>query len=234
MTNVRRQELWAAKGSELPRSVLSKSQCNLFEDFIGAAFNTTDGKWATQIVGAGPPTAALVADAQGGEFALTLEATNEVQQAILWSNDQLNINITKNPVLRARVKFATIGTNQFAVIGLASVGNATLDSIATHVWFRLEASMDILVEGDDGTTDTDDQDTGIDAVAATYLELKIDASDLSAVTFSIDNVKQSPTISIPLATGTLQPYIIVGKSTGTGTPSVIVDWIELEWDRNAT
>lgn len=134
-------------------------------------------------------------------------------------------------MLRARVKFSTIAANEFGVVGLAKARNTTYDSIATHVWFRLDADMDILIEGDDGATDTDDVDTGINAFDGTYLDLQIDCADLSAVKFEIDGVSVSTEIAIPAATGTVQPFVGVGKASGTGTPSVTVDTLEVEWDR---
>ena len=57
-------------------------------------------------------------------------------------------------------------TAQSLTIGLASAFNATLDSVATNLWFRYIASLVPVIEGDDGTTDTDDQATGVTSVGA--------------------------------------------------------------------
>ncbi len=204
---------------------------NHFSDFEGAALNVTDGKWATNIVGAGPPTVALVSDTANGEVACTLEATNQLQRAELYWNDQFNIDSVKNPIVTFRVKFSTFAANEFAVVGLCNARNDTYDNIVSNVWFRLEATMDLLVEGDDGTTDTDDVDTLTDVVNGTYLTLKIDLSDLTAVVFSIDGTAFGTTVNLTALTGVLQPFIAAGKASGTGTPSVTLDYIDIEWER---
>ena len=232
MVDVRDTTLWGADGIPIPPSLLDRAnKVNHFEDFEGAALNSTDGKWGTNTVGAGGPTVALVADTANGEVACILEATNQLQRAELYWNNQFNIDSEKNPIVKFRVKFATVAANEFAVVGLCNARDNTYDDIVSNVWFRLDAAMDLLIEGDDGTTDTDDVDTGIDAVNGTYLTLKIDLSDLTAVEFTIDGVLFTTTVDLTALTGVIQPFIMVGKASGTGVPSVTLDYIEVEWDR---
>lgn len=206
--------------------------CNFFDDFLGAALNVTDGQWKTNTVETGgTPTVTLGTDVADGDVACLLDNTNEVQRAELYWGDQLVIDTAKNPIVTFQVKFSTIAANEFAVVGLCNNRNDTYDTIGNSVWFRLDADMDLLVEGDDGTTDTDDVDTLTDAVNGTYLTLKIDLSDLTAVVFSIDGTAFGTTVDLTALTGNLQPFIAVGKASGTGTPSVTLDYIEVEWDR---
>jgi len=234
MANIIDTTLWGADGLKIPPSFRDKAKVGIFEDFEGAALNITDGKWASNTVETGgSPTVSLTADTANGEVGIAIDTTNEVQRAELYWNDQLNVDITKNPVFRCRLKnSATLAGNQFAVFGLASARNDDPDVIATSVWFKLAATADILVEGDDGTTDTDDSDSGTDLTAATYTEFEINCADLAAVEFYIDGVKQSTTIAMSAATGTLQPFIQVGKTSGATGVTLTVDWIELEWDRS--
>lgn len=224
---------WAANDRRMEPELIDREfYVEWFDDFNHAALNVTDGPWKSNTVETGgTPTVALVADTAGGEVACTLEATSESQRAELYFGDQLTVDIAKKPIVEMRVKFATIAASEFAVVGLASARNDAYDSIATNLWFRLDGDMDILIEGDDGTTDTDDVDSNIDAVNGTYLHLKIDATDLSAVRFFIDGVKVSTEIAIAAATGTLQPFIAVGKTTGTGVPSVTCDFIMIQAER---
>lgn len=206
-------------------------QFELFDDFI----DITDGTiWVKQDTSAaGAPTWALVADTHGGEVAMTLAANDEAESLTLYLGDQLIFAANKKPVLEAKIKVSTIAANQRVVFGLAGARNATLDNIAQNAWFRLEANMNVLVETDDDTTDNDDNDTTVDAVNGTYAIYEIDLTDLANIKFRINGVDYTPeTMNLSaLTTETLQPFIEIQKDSGTGTPSVTVDWISVRADR---
>jgi len=137
-------------------------------------------------------------DTAHGEYQLVSDSTSEAQAGQL-SGDNLVVDPTKNPVLEAWVKLdmagATLTADERFVVGLASAhANAedSLDDVTSNVWFRVEgADLNIYVEGDDDSTDTDDQDSGVDLVDDTYAHFLIDMADLSAVVMKIDGVEQS-------------------------------------------
>ena len=170
-----------------------------------------------------------VANTANGEVVCQLSATNEVNTAAISFGDQLLIPATRKFYFEAMVKFGTIAANERAVVGLASAYSATWDNIASNLWFRHEGDMDLLIEGDDGTTDTDDEDTGRDTTAATYNLYTIDAMDgLSAVNFFRDNdFVGDVAVSALTVSSLLQPLIGVQKASGTGVPSVTVDFVHI-------
>jgi hypothetical protein len=202
---------------------------------ITLTFETIDNAFTPLIARtAGSPLIQTVADTANGEVVCQLSATNEVNTAAIYFGDQLNIPATRKFYFEAMVKVGTIAANERAVIGLASAYNATWDSIASNLWFRHEADMDLLIEGDDGTTDTDDEDTGRDTTAGTYYLFTIDGTDgLSAVNFFRDNDFVGD-ISVPALTvsSLLQPLIGVQKASGTGVPSITVDWVHIRHSRS--
>ena len=109
--------------------------------------------------------------------------------------------------------------------------------IADHVWFRMEAANNnILVEGDDGTTDNDDNDTGVDYTSGTFHKFKIDMRDLEDVKFYVDGTQcvlpEKMDVSEMAAGDLLQPYIEIQKDAGTVEHSIDVDYISVLWDRS--
>lgn len=212
----------------------------LFEDFCarpGAALPT----WLTtqDTSAAGAPTLDFAADAACGAYVLQLAADTEVEKITLYGGDNHLIDITKKPYFAARVKISpdvtgaggTLAASDKIVIGLANDRNATLDSIAINAWFLLAgANLNIYVETDDGTTDTDDKDTGIDYVDGTYLTLEIDCSNLSDIRFLINGVDVTPqTMSLAAATGNVSPFIEVQKASAANKDhKVTIDWLVIE------
>lgn len=209
-----------------------------FDDFLGSGIG--DGgsvagmRWTKQDTSAaGAPTWGLVANTHGGEFNMILASTNEAESLTLYFGDQLIFDATKKTVIQFRVKVTTITSAQRVVFGLASARNATLDNIVVNGWFRLEANMNVLVETDDGTTDNDDNDTTVDAVAGTYAIYEIDLSKLANVKFRVNGVDVTPeTMDLSaLTTQTLQPFVEIQKDSGTGVPGITLDWAWPRADR---
>lgn len=214
------------------------SRIRFFEDFLQDASSTLQKPWGTQDTSsAGAPTATMVADALNGEYAMTLAADSEAETLTLYFADQLVINPLLNPIFECRMKLspagATLTADERVVFGFSSARNATLDSATTNVWFRLEgANLNIYAESDDGTTDTDDTDTTIDYVKGTYVTLKIDMADTSAIKFYVNGVLGA-TLSAPLldATMKLQPFIEIQRDAGTETNVLTLDYVYIEQDR---
>ncbi len=224
-----------------PENLDHSTKCVFFEDFLGRSLNETDSHWVNTIVGAGPPTGAIKADAVNGEWAATLESTSEAQLTSLYWNDELNIDIDTNPIVEFRVTAPTFAANTYAVFGLAGAYNATLDSIAQHAWFRFEgADQSILLESDDGTNDNDDKDSTVDFTAAATWEFQIDFSDTADVLFNYRTTlggtwtnltDGATTFDMSNYTGNLQPFIAMGKSTGASAIELLVDYVKIRWDR---
>jgi hypothetical protein len=220
---------------------LPSTAFTLFEDFALAPSGTIPPPWTIQDTSAaGTPTKDYVADAAGGVHHCLMAATNEAEVVGYHHGDQRMIDITKAPIIEFRVKFKGTAAAVFAagerwVVGLASDYNATFDSTTTLAWFRHEGAGSgraIVIEGDDGTTDTDDQ-ACVPATSwaeDTFLLLKIDCTTLSAVKFYINGVYVG-SVSMPLATGTVQPVALMQKDSGTTTPDIFIDYCDINAGR---
>ena len=235
-TNQRRLD--AKQPLDLQQGFARIERCLVDEDFQADAGATLPKPWGTQDTSAaGAPTLNYVADAAGGIFRLATSVTDELQTLTLYWADQLTIDVTKAPIMEARIRMnfegATFSADQRFVVGLASARNATLDSVVTHAWFRVEgANLNILKETDDGTTDTDDTDTTIDIVDNTWTRLRIDMTTLAAVAFSVDGVAAGgAAMSIPLASGNLQPFIEQQKDAGAEVETLDIDYVLISWAR---
>lgn len=182
---------------------------------------------------AGSPLVAPSASTASGEIVLQLSATNEANVAAVDFGDQVVIDPTKLPVFTCRLKMSAVGVSGTrAVWGLATAYNATLDNIAEMAWFRLEgASLALLAETDDATTDRDDQSTGITMVADTYYHFTIDFSrGTNAIDFYVDDALVSTLNATALTTSMLmQPFIAIQKDAagGTGTQFLTVDQVRV-------
>lgn len=205
-----------------------------FEDFFGLAAAITNREW--DVVDVGAATEAEVADTHGGEFALTLTSASEAQDAVLYHGDQLNFDITKLKRFACRLKVsAEPGTLAVAVWGMASAHDLDKDTVAFHAWFRLQASLDLLVENDDdGSVTSDDNDTLIDLVVGVYHLFEIDFSDLSDVKFYVDGIRQlaSTTFDLSAASTKLQPYFSLDKpASESSLGAITVDWVRITASR---
>lgn len=213
------------------------------EDFLGRAGQALPTWLTTQDTStSGSPTMDFVANTAGGAYRLMLATTTEAEAITLYQGDHLTWNIAKKPILRFRVKVrpdvtgagGTLAAGDKIVMGLASARNATLDNITTNAWFMLAgANMNLYVETDDGTTDTDDTDTGQDYVADTWMELAIDCSNVNGIRFYKDGVDVTPagTFKIP-SSGNLQFFVEVTKASAANKDhDVMIDFVEILADR---
>ena len=216
----------------------------IFSDFIGGGSLPLDSAGGEGFVNhdtssSGAPTLAFQ-PAADGVYMMKFASTSEAEYLATYLGDDCCISPTKNPIFEARVKLVLAGSTLSAddriVIGLASARDNTLNDIVDHVWFRMEgANNNIFVEGDDGTTDNDDNDTGVDYASGTYQVFKIDMSDLTDVKYYIDGTQcvlpEKIDVSAMAATDYLQPYIEIQKDTGAEVHEVHIDYISVLWDR---
>lgn len=217
----------------------------IFSDFIGGGSLPLDTAGGEGFVnhdtsGSGAPTLAFQS-AANGVYRMQFASTSENEYLATYLGDAVCIPPTAKAVWECRIAITgTFSADDRVVFGLASARNNTLDNIADHVWFRMEgANNNILIEGDDdGTTDNDDNDTGVDWVSGTFLKLKIDMSDLSDVKYFIDDQRVALAnnevidVSGMAAGDLLQPYIEMQKDSGTVTHIVDIDYISVLWDRS--
>jgi hypothetical protein len=188
---------------------------------------------------AGSPLVQNVANSANGEVICQLDATNEAQVAGFDFGDQLVIPATRAPFFSCRFKMsAAPSAVQRAVIGLASAYTATLDNTTALAWFRIDGSnststIDVRCETDDNTTDRDDQASGgVTLTADTYYVLSVDLADPGAVRFWVnDNVVAVLNAKDFALTHLLQPIILLQKDSGTGIPSITIDWVRCVWTR---
>src|SRR5579872_2115765 len=132
------------------------------DDFIGgghsagipAAGSPTAGyPWVKKIVGAAPPTVALVSNGAGGQIACTLTATSEKQDAALYWNDSLSLDATKGLVWQCRAQLSVLpsAAGVQAVFGVQSAWIDGPNNAAEFLRFGATANGTILMTSFDGT-----------------------------------------------------------------------------------
>ena len=202
------------------------------------AFTTTPGQNGWTIAdtsAAGTPTYLCITE-DGGAAALTLAATNEVENVCLFFNDVLPYDLRMLKYAKFVAKVAAVDAVSTIVFGLASARNDTPDSVAYNAWFRIEGSAStsaVVVETDDATTDTDDKATG-QTLAAVYKTFLIDFTNgLKDVRFFIEGERVAAgttfDMSAVAAGQNVQPYVTLQKASGTGTPSVTIALVEIAY-----
>lgn len=218
-----------------------------YEDFGLAAGGTLPAPWATAKTGANSVAGDYVNDAVGGTYALTTTTHNEAQTNRLSWGDQRTLPVTEGTALivRWKVAFDATGaggvpnTGDQIVVGLSNDSNATLDSVTEHAWFRIEgddSNLNLLYEADDGTTDTNDQDTGKDIVDDTYISVGIYIDEDERANFFYKSAgarwEHVGAASIAAASSAFQPYIRVGKAAATNYDHTLtVDAVAWAWKR---
>lgn len=226
------------------RMLPSSDRVSQVEEFMGRPGQALPTWLTTQDTSpAGAPVFDFVADGAGGQWAMALATTNEIEEITLYQGDQRTIDLSKKPIVRGKLKVksdVTGGGGLFAagdvfVFGVASDRAAVLDNIVTNAWFRFEgANHNILVESDDGVTDTDDKDTGQDWVEDTFVELEIDMRNPAGVRFKVNGTDRTPTgftFAVP-STGVVQVFCEVRKAAALNFDhKVTVDVLDLDADR---
>ena len=222
------------------------------DDFLGFKFQkviadeNTVAKWVTveTDINLAP---LLVANAVNGIVQITLDTDDITQQGAIYLGDQLPFSLKNGLIFETRLTLAVLpaaggGEHSRAVWGLASATNATLDSIATNVWFRCESAANtaLLWETDDGNTDDDDNNAATTLVAGTYRTYRIDCRDLvGGIKFYVDSVLvgTSGDMNTNLTAGEalVQPYFCmsktkVGANTAVGTMKI--DYVKVWQNRS--
>jgi hypothetical protein len=209
------------------------------DDFWGVNAYTTAGQgspWAIADTSpAGSPTYASVTPSALGEIALTLAATNEVENVCLSFGDTLCFDIDNLQSFEARVKVSGCTSGTTIAWGLASARNDSPGSIAARALFRMTGATSttaVTVETDDNVTDSGLVATGA-TLATTYKKFYIDfTGGKSNVKFYIDGVRVASSTTFAMtSTGSLQPFFQIQKTATTNADSITIDYVRIEGKR---
>ena len=171
----------------------------------------------------------VVAGDADSDWILAFDAVAEVGMAALYPTDAADhIPVADGPIMEAKLAIFDIGDNAALDItfGLANGTHGTdFDSVTEAVVFHLDGTaLSILAESDDGTTEVAATDTTVDAVDDTFLEVWIDARDLTDIQLYIDGVNVLPAsvFKLDAATGPVFPIVHLEKTNNDTTADVRV------------
>ena len=226
----------------------------LFSDFIQDVGETPVLPWVVTEDGSTSATGDFI-DAPDGVLRL-LHSTDNAAEAMLLSLGGTNaISPTKEPIFEARVKVNLSTDSAFAaasvyevIVGMCTAGSAVsasaeaFDGFDDNVGFRLgggaQATNSIFMESDDGTTDNDDVDSGIDFTAGSYHVYKIDMTKINDVKFYVDGVLANNgntfDMSAISASDYLEPFILFARTNNGGTErahSLDIDYVNVSSKR---
>jgi hypothetical protein len=200
-------------------------------------FTTTPGMngWTIEDTSsAGAPTYLCVTE-DGGAAQLTLAANSEAEIVTLYQNDVLSLDLARLQSVWFVAKVAAIDSVTTLCFGVASTQADVADNVAVNAWFRMEGSAStsaIVVETDDGTTDNDDNATGM-TLAAGYKKFQIDfTGGIGNVRFFADGQRVgNETFSLAAITAgqNVQPFVQLQKASGTGVPQITIAQIGWEY-----
>lgn len=185
----------------------------------------------------GTPTGITqVANSANGEITIPLAATSEAEFNGVDFTDELNIPAISQVFFEARVKTPALALTsvQDVVIGLSAAYNATLNSIAQYLRFRLSGSNALLVEANDGVTANNAVATGITLAAASYNLFTIEhkgGSDNRFYFFLNDDLVGILAENAFVITDLLQPLVGIRKASGTTTPALTLDFLRCQFHR---
>jgi hypothetical protein len=220
-------------------TVWKASPLVFYDDFIHAytaipAYTAAESgmAWSKRTAETGGTPTVVCTAGVNGLMELTIDNTEETQDALLYMTDRLLFNFRYGMIFEARVRLYTLPTTGVsAVWGVAGAYAADPDNVTYNCWFRAVASGAILVEMDDNATDTDDTATGITALATDWKIYKIDASNYSSVKFYIDGVPVASSTTFAWAAtegnSVLQPYFCLYKGATTGVANMQIDYVKI-------
>ena len=169
---------------EMPISI-NPDFFEISDDFVGVAFDATNDWTVVRDSGA---AVALVADAVGGELALTSAATTDNDGASIQGNEVFAVATGKNIYFQTRLKCTDADQTDICAgltVNFASNPEAMLTA-ADRIVFQVDdgnASILCITEKNGTETSTD---SGIDLADATYILLAFSVNGTGAVKFYID------------------------------------------------
>jgi len=211
------------------------------DDFYGTGVIPTSltagSTWkATETSAAGAPTIANVTPANCGEIALTMAATNEVENLCVDFGDILSVDIDNilSMEIRARVSGCTSGTT--IAFGLQSARNDDTNATTLNCMFKLigaTSTTAVVIETDDNVIDNNTIATG-QTLATVYKRFFIDFSGgKSNIKFYIDGVRCAAdrVFSMANTTSSVQPFFQVQKTATVAVDALTIDYVRIECKR---
>lgn len=215
------------------------------DDFIGAGHSAgvpvagtpvAGYPWVKKLVGAGPPTCALIGNATGGQIQLALAATSEKEDCVLYWNDNLSVDVTKvaSWEARAALTVAPSAAGVQMVMGLAAAWIDGPDNNTHYLEFGTTANANLLLRSQDGTTQS--SIAALNAGVAVALDtnfhvFRISAENPADIAFYFDGNRVNAVGSIGYAAiganAILQPYMAVYKPAGVGLATLVLDKVDL-------
>ena len=228
-------------------TVMSCAPFQFSDEFVGAGHTAgipaagspvAGYPWVKKIVGAAPPTVALVVNGSGGLIASALLATSEAEEASLYFNDSLCVDTTKigQAEWRAVLSVAPSAAGVQAFLGLGSAWFGGPQNLARYMGFGWSANGSLLIWSKDGQGNTYNfaaaQIGGAAIVSdANYHIFRIDWSNNADIAFFYDgnrvNAVGSVVWAATAANAVLQPWSTVYKPSGTGLATLTVDKIDI-------
>lgn len=233
-------------------TVLPYACMGFLEDFLGAGHGAIPSAgspsvgypWVKKIVGAGPPTLAVVANAACGVVAAALAATSEKEEATIYWNDGVAVDVTKKPQIefRAALTVPPSAAGVQSVWGLSSAWIDGPDNATRLIEFGVTANNGLICR----MTDT----AGLVTKNAAYLYsastqvaldtnfhiFRIDMTNIADIGFYVDGARVNAVNSFAFTTtganAIMQPYASVYKPSGTGLATLQIDKIDV-WSQRA-
>lgn len=177
----------------------------------------------------------IQADGANGAISLALDATSEAQLAGFSYGDQRPYVLNQGLNFETRIKLSVLPTSgSIMVIGLAGDHNATADTVAENIWFRVDGSGALKVESDDTATDTDDVATGVTLLNTDWAVLRIDCSVITDIKFYVNGARVAAGTTFTHATAglALQPVARLNKASGTSVGTMLVDYVAV-WQKRS-
>jgi hypothetical protein len=225
---------------------LFNATAKYFDDFIGhcdfplTAAGVGSAWTQAEVKTSGTTTLLGRTGVAGGVVSGAVSATSEALAVELYHGDICSFRADDVQTVAFRLKtLAAITTAEYLVFGLRSARNDNPDSTTYNVQFKLAASTAVVLETDDNTTDNDDKATA-GVLSTTFKEALIDfRQGLSDIRFYLSDANGKLTRLAPATTFNaaqltgqfLQPFVVVGKSTGTTTPGFDLDYCEILYKR---
>lgn len=230
-------------------TTVSAAPLQFGDDFIGgghsagipAAGSPVAGyPWVKKIVGS-PTGVALIASGPGGQVSCALAATSEAEEASLYWNDSLSIDVSsiKDGMAEWRAALTTLPTGVAqAALGMGSAWVGTPLTLSRYALFYWSASGTLLIRFNDGNSSTYSaaanfigSTAGITSDTNFHL-FRIDWSNPADVVFYYDGNRVNPVGSAVWtatagANSIMQPWSTVYKASGTGLATLALDKIDV-------
>ncbi len=215
-----------------------ESRYHFHDDFdvattIPAAASRANGNaWVKKITGAAPPTVDYVADGSGGILAHTLTSASQAQDATSYWDDQRCIDLDRVAIFQAYAQLTVLPTgNSIAHLGLADDYAAGFVGTTYNAGFTIAASGVVTANMDDNVTPLAIA-TGITLTVSTWYAFRIESLSKASIKFFINGAQVAGTQAFNYggsagANSTLQPFIGIGKASGTGVGTLQVDSVDV-------